>query len=120
MTNRQLAFCENLMDGMSQAEAYRRAYPTCRSESAARANASRLLTNDSIKKKMDKLQNKVTTEKTMTWKRKREILASIITDPNTKPMEILAALKLDNTMAGHNEPPLTGEGGFLDRIKEGF
>lgn len=107
------------MDGMNQTDAYMAAYPTCKSEAAARANASRLLTKDNISNKMKRLQEKVVTEKTLTWKRKREILASLISNPQTKPMEVLAALKLDNSMAGHEGPPMMSEGGLWDQIDKG-
>lgn len=104
MTQRQQVFCENLVEGMSQSAAYRLAYPSCKSDSAARANASRLLTNDSIQQKIGTLQKLTHTEKALSWQQKREVLARIAMASQSTPMEVLAAIKLDNQMAGHDKP----------------
>lgn len=117
MTSRQLIFCENMVGGMSQTAAYRLAYPSCRSNGAARTSASKLLTNHNISEKIEELQNRTQSRKTLSWQRKREVLAKIVEDPNSTPMEVLAAIKVDNIMSGHNNPPANEEDSKLSLVE---
>ncbi len=105
VTFKQQVFRENLVSGMNQSSAYRFAYSTCKSASAARVGASRLLTNANICQKLEELQKLTQTEITLTWQRKREILANIAEDPNSTPAERIAAIRQDCQMSGHDKPP---------------
>jgi hypothetical protein len=109
MRSQQSLFCEYLVGGVSQSAAYRLAYPSCKSKGAARASASKLLTNPNVRQRLDELQKLTQTKKTLTWQRKREILAKIAEDPNCTPAERIAAIRQDCLMAGHDKPP-QGEG----------
>lgn len=48
MREQHKAFADYYIETQNGAESYRRAYPSCKSEGTARANASRLLTNADI------------------------------------------------------------------------
>lgn len=49
LTDQQRRFCDlYLANGLNASKAYQEAYPSCKSEAAARSNAARLLTNDSV------------------------------------------------------------------------
>ena len=54
LTDKQKAFCDYYLESLNAAEAYKRAYTSCKKDSVARANASRLLTKANIKKYIDK------------------------------------------------------------------
>lgn len=50
LTPKQKAFCDYYIETGNATEAYKRAYPTCIKDGAARANASKLLTKANISK----------------------------------------------------------------------
>ena len=54
LTDKQKAFCDYYLESLNAAEAYKRAYTSCKKDSVARANASRLLTKANIKNYIDK------------------------------------------------------------------
>jgi hypothetical protein len=53
---------------------------------------------------VEELQKLTQSEKTLSWREKREILAGLIHDSSSTPGEIMAAIKVDNQMAGHDQP----------------
>lgn len=60
LTNNQKLFCQEYIKlGMNGAQAYMKVYKSCKSDSAARANSSRLLANDNIQDYISELQDKV-------------------------------------------------------------
>lgn len=60
LTNNQKLFCQEYIKlGMNGTQAYMKVYKSCKSESAARANSSRLLTNDNIQDYISEIQEKV-------------------------------------------------------------
>ena len=54
LTDKQKAFCDYYLESLNATEAYKRAYTSCKKDSVARANASRLLTKANIKNYIDK------------------------------------------------------------------
>jgi phage terminase small subunit len=120
MTQRQKSFCENLVSGMNQSTAYRLAYPSCISDGAARASASKLLTKPNVRHKVEELQKESSTEKTLSRQKKRELLAEIALNKGLRPMDRLAAIKVDNQMSGDTllgADPLKGS--LLEQIIDG-
>ena len=53
LTDKQKAFCDYYLESLNATEAYKRAYTSCKKDSVARANASRLLTKANIKNYID-------------------------------------------------------------------
>ena len=53
LTDKQKAFCDYYLESLNAAEAYKRAYTSCKKDAVARANASRLLTKANIKSYID-------------------------------------------------------------------
>ena len=49
MTDAQKRFCDEYLKNLNATEAYKVAYPKCKKDETARANSSRLLTNDNVK-----------------------------------------------------------------------
>lgn len=54
MTNAQKRFCNEYLKNLNATEAYKVAYPKCKKDETARANSSRLLTNDNVKEYIEK------------------------------------------------------------------
>ncbi len=60
LSNNQKAFCQQYLKlGMNGTQAYLKVYKSCKKETTARTNASRLLTKASIQEYISELQNKV-------------------------------------------------------------
>lgn len=71
LNDRQRKFCENLALGMTQYEAYKRAGYDIKSEKAADAAASRLLTNVKVSTYLDELRREIRAR--TIWDRERLI-----------------------------------------------
>ena len=59
LTEKQKRFCEEYIMEWNGVKAYKTAYKSCKSDAAARANASRLLTNANIKKYLAELSKDI-------------------------------------------------------------
>lgn len=76
LSPQQLAFCDNIVDGLDQTEAYRLAYPKCKSGHAQSASA--LLRNPKIRAEIQRLRAATESERTLSRQEKREFLASVV------------------------------------------
>ena len=63
MTDKQRKFCDEYLIDANANRAYKAAYPHVKSEDAARACASRLLTNANIKQYIDEQLEKISNDK---------------------------------------------------------
>jgi len=108
----QLAFCLNIAEGLTQSEAYRKAYPDS-SQQASNANSARLIIVDSVKSEITRLRDITHTDRKLSRMEKREILAEIAVDPQASNADRIRAISTDNSMAGHNMPDMSGEVGKL-------
>lgn len=79
MTDRQFAFCRYLIEQefVNATGAYRRAYPKCKSEKAAEACASRLLTNVKVAAYLEEVREKAKERTQITADRVLEEFAKI-------------------------------------------
>lgn len=60
LSNQQMLFCQEYLKlGMNGTQAYLNIYKSCKKESTARTNASRLLTNANIQEYIEELQSKI-------------------------------------------------------------
>ena len=62
MTDKQRKFCDEYLIDANATRAYKAAYPHIKSDDAARACASRLLTNANIKNYIDEQLDKISSE----------------------------------------------------------
>lgn len=96
LSNKQEAFVQNLILGMSQREAYKKAYGANYSDNAIDTKASQLLKKDKVKNRYEELLKKVKeqTEETtiMSAKERMEWLTDIIKD-NTKEIVVKKSKK---------------------------
>lgn len=110
---RHEAFAQAVADGNSEVDAYKEVYGA--KASVARANSSRLLTNASVRARVEWLKEQNAKVKALTRERKREILAKIAEDGailSKDPRAVIAAIQEDNRMTGDSEENLNVKGGF--------
>ena len=94
---------EYIYNGNNGAKAYLSVYPNS-SEESARANASRLLTNDNVLTKLRELQDEHFKKKMLSAIHKRKILDDIIMDSESSNNDKIKAIDLSNKMDGtYNE-----------------
>lgn len=78
MNDKQKAFCHALLKNkFNQTKAYKEAYPDCKTDKAAKTNASRLLTNAYVQEYLAELTDRLDEEELITEK---EIIQGIIDD----------------------------------------
>lgn len=78
MTDKQRKFADEYLIDVNATRAYKAAYPHVKSEDAARACASRLLTNANIKQYIDEQLEKISNEKIADAKEVMEYLTSVL------------------------------------------
>lgn len=78
MTDKQRKFCDEYLIDLNATRAYKAAYPHVKSEGAARACASKLLTKTNIKTYIDEQLDKISSEKTANAKEVMEYLTSVM------------------------------------------
>jgi phage terminase small subunit len=78
LTDKQRKFCDEYLIDLNATRAYKAAYPHVKSEGAARACASKLLTKANIKAYIDEQLDKISSEKTADAKEVMEYLTSVM------------------------------------------
>lgn len=103
LNTRQEKFCEFIVAGENQTDAYLKAgYKVTRD--VARKNATRMMTNDDIIAHIAKLRKPQTEKALLTRDRKRELLAEIAEDRAAAKADRIRAMAEDSRMEGHYEP----------------
>lgn len=101
LTAKQEQFAQNIVKGMSQADAYRSAYPNQRcSEKTLWANASRLMGNSKVLARVAELREKATTPAIMSAQRRLEWLTETIKGEEVSVGDKLRAIDIMNKMQG--------------------
>lgn len=79
LTPKQETFAQKIVEGMSQADAYRAAYSCARmSDKTIWENASRLMADSKVKARVQELRDKVATDSIMTAQERLEYLTRIV------------------------------------------
>lgn len=78
MTDKQRKFCDEYLIDCNATRAYKAAYPHVKSEGAARACSSKLLTKTNIKEYIDEQLEKISNEKVADAKEVMEYLTSVL------------------------------------------
>lgn len=101
LTKNQEQFAQNIINGMSQADAYRSAYPTQRgSDKTIWANASRLMKNSKVIARVEELRDKSAGPAIMSAQRRLEWLTETITSEEVSVSDKLRAIDIMNKMQG--------------------
>ncbi len=99
LTERQELFVQGIIEGKSQADAYRAAYPNQRSsDKTVWEAASRLMANSKVVARIQELREQIATPKIMSASRRAERLTEFATDPD--PNVAMKAIDLLNKMMG--------------------
>jgi len=118
LTPKQDAFCQAICDGMSQSDAYRRAYDAEKMKPESVNNlAYRLIEKVEIKSRIKELKSKL--ESKQLWTREQSINKAVeaieMASKNGKPLEILKGVEVLNKMHGYDAPikhDVKSTGGF--------
>lgn len=101
LTANQEAFVKNIIDGMSQADAYRSAYPNQKmSDKTVWEAASRLMANNKVVARLSELRNELIRPSIMTAQRRLEWLTERIDDESVDIHAKLKAIDIMNKMSG--------------------
>lgn len=101
LTAKQEAFVQNIIQGMSQADAYRSAYPNQRmSDKTIWESASKLMANPKVITRLTELREQLANEKIMSAQKRMEWLTKVIKDDYEKTENKIKALDILNKMDG--------------------
>ncbi|MCZ9313171.1 MAG: terminase small subunit [Methanocorpusculum sp.] len=89
VTDKQRKFADEYLIDTNATRAYKAAYPHVKSDDAARACASRLLTNANIKQYIDEQLEKISSEKIADAKEVMEYLTSVMRGESTSEIVVV-------------------------------
>ena len=98
-SEKQKVFClEYVRNGGNATEAYKKAGYLVKSEGAARACASRLLTDANVIARLKEIELETNTPKILSIQQRKEILSQFVTDSESSKMVKLKSIDLLNKM----------------------
>ena len=101
LTAKQEAFVQNILQGMSQADAYRSAYPNQRmSDKTVWETASKLMANPKVVTRLKELRDQLASEKIMSAQERMEWLTEVIKSGEASYSDKLKAVDIMNKMDG--------------------
>lgn len=101
LTAKQEQFVQNIIQGMSQADAYRSAYDTkSMSDKTIHEKASLLASQDKVRARLTELRDKLANEKIMSAQKRMEWLTDLIKNDDASNTDKLKALDILNKMDG--------------------
>lgn len=101
LTAKQEAFVQNIIQGMSQADAYRSAYSTKRmSDNAVYREASLLVASPKIAQRLQELRDELAKPSIMTAQQRLEWLTELVDNAEEGTSEKLKAIDIMNKMTG--------------------
>lgn len=103
LTTQQEAFAQNIIMGMSQAEAYRNAYNTKKmTDKTVWEKASRLMATDKVRARVDELRAQVANKAIMTAEERLKFLSKVI---NGEECEVAYAQDAEGNQIEIKQPP---------------
>lgn len=101
LTAKQEQFVKNIIEGMSQADAYRAAYSCKRmADKTVWENASRLMADSKVAARVQELRNELAKPSIMTAQQRLEWLTGVIISETESTADKLKAADLMNKMQG--------------------
>lgn len=101
LTAKQEKFVQGIIEGMSQADAYRSAYSCKRmTDKSIWENASRLMNDSKVASRVAELREKIANESIMTAQQRMEWLTKVVTSEEESTMDKLRAVDIMNKMQG--------------------
>lgn len=109
LTAKQEKFVQNIIQGMSQADAYRSAYDASKmSDKTIHERASVLASQDKVKTRLKELRDKLASESIMSAQERMEWLTQIIKDKDEGTNDKLKAVDILNRMSGEYVTKIDG------------
>jgi phage terminase small subunit len=101
LTPKQEAFVQNIIQGMSQADAYRSAY-SCKnmSDNSVYVNASKLAADAKVALRLSELRNELAKPSIMSAQKRMEWLTDIVRNEKESTGDRLKAVDIMNKMSG--------------------
>lgn len=101
LTAKQEQFVKNIIEGMSQADAYRAAYNCSKmSDNAIYVNASKLMADDKVALRVQELREQLVKPSILTAQQRLEWLTGVIMSKEESTADKLKAADLMNKMQG--------------------
>ena len=101
LTANQEAFVQNVIQGMSQMDAYRSAYPNSKSsDKTIQEAASRLMKNSKVLARLTELRQELATPAIMSAQKRLEWLTGVIQSKDESTGDKLRAVDIMNKMQG--------------------
>ena len=110
LTPKQEVFVQNIIQGMSQADAYRSAYSSKNmSDKTIHEAASRLMADSKISARVEELRRQLAKETIMSAQERLEWLTGVIQSENESTTDKLRAIDLMNKMSGEYVQKIAAE-----------
>lgn len=110
LTAKQEKFVQCIIEGMSQADAYRSAYSTSRmADKTIWENASRLMNDSKVAARLKELRDELAKPSIMTAQERLEWLTGVINDQDERTENRLKAADIMNKMQGEYVTKIEGE-----------
>lgn len=101
LTPKQEKFVQGIIDGMSQADAYRAAYNCSRmTDKTIWEAASKLMSDSKVSARVSELRDRITSEKIMSAQKRSEWLTELIQNEDADINAKLKAVDILNKMSG--------------------
>ncbi len=107
LSGKQEAFASLIADGETGSNAYRQSYHSAGKTTVVAVEATRLASKPKVAARIVALRQKSTDARCATRIEKRLILARIMCDKSIPIAARIAAIQVDNRMAGHDQPELS-------------
>ena len=109
LTAKQEQFVQNIIQGMSQADAYRSAYPNQRmSDKSIWETASKLMANPKVVSRINELRNELAKPAIMSAQKRLEWLTGVIQSQDESTGDKLKAVDIMNKMQGEYVTKIDG------------
>lgn len=110
LTAKQEKFVQNIIQGMSQADAYRSAYPNQKmSDKTVWETASKLMNNHKVITRLNELRDKIASESIMSAQERMEWLTKLVKNEEEGTNEKLKAIDIMNKMTGEYVTKIDGQ-----------
>ena len=110
LTAKQEKFVQNLLEGMTQADAYRTAYNTNKmTDKSVWEKASELASNVKVAERLKELRDKLANENIMSAQKRMEWLTQLIKNAEASNTDKLKALDILNKMDGEYVQKIAAE-----------
>ena len=119
LTPKQEKFVQNIIEGMSQADAYRSAYDTSKmTDKTVHEKASRLMADDKVRARVQELRDELADKSIMSAKERLMWLSQIIKSKDETTADKLKASDQMNKMQGEYTQKIEANVSYEDNLRK--